>query len=156
MATAETITRHLRRHRFAVLGYSAEDDVYCPECLRGAAGLSPSREDSRGKPIIPLYLADPTVREEVCCHCERQLIDILPSVEPPTVYEIARLAHDPDSTIIRKRSIGTLILDVSGHGSLFVKELQERFYIFPDDRPAEKPVIQVHARPPTIRRGQLR
>jgi hypothetical protein len=62
---------------FAVLGYSADDAVWCPACLRTTAGLSPGRPDTSGKPILPLFARDATMREEVCENCERSLHDLL-------------------------------------------------------------------------------
>ena len=67
----------LARTPFAVLGYSAEDAVWCPACLRSAAGLSPGRTDTGGNPIVPLYARDAAVREEICGNCERSLYELL-------------------------------------------------------------------------------
>ncbi len=68
---------------FAVLGYSADDAVWCPACLRSGAGLSPGRPDSLGKPIVPLFARDATMREEVCENCERLLYDLLAAGRAP-------------------------------------------------------------------------
>lgn len=78
-ATAtEQLRTLLDRRPFAVLGYSAEGSVWCPGCLRAAAGLSPSRgSDSDGKPILPLHARDETARGESCDNCGKLLIDIL-------------------------------------------------------------------------------
>jgi len=46
-------------------------------CLRTAAGLSPGRADTSGKPIVPLYARDAAVREEICDNCEQSLYDLL-------------------------------------------------------------------------------
>jgi hypothetical protein len=75
--TDEVVAEIIARRPFAVLGYSAEDAVWCPACLRAAAGLSPERPDTSGKPIVPLYARDGAVREEVCENCERSLYDLL-------------------------------------------------------------------------------
>lgn len=87
--TDEAMAQILARRPFAVLGYSAEDAVWCPACLRSAAGLSPGRADACGQPIIPLYARDAAVREEVCENCERSLYDLLAAgraaVEPKAV-----------------------------------------------------------------------
>ena len=73
-----TLQELTSRRRFIVLGYSAERSTWCPQCLRTAAGLSPGRgTDSDGKPILPLYAADPAVREETCDYCQKPLVDIL-------------------------------------------------------------------------------
>ncbi len=78
MAAADEILAEIvSRKPFAVLGYSAEDAVWCPRCLRSAAGLSPGRVDTRGRPVTPLYVRDRAVREEVCDNCERSLVDLL-------------------------------------------------------------------------------
>ena len=92
-ATAsETLHQLTSRRRFIVLGYSAEGSTWCPQCLRSAAGLSPSRgTDSDGEPILPLYAADPTVQEETCDYCHKPLVDLLLACEsvrpkpPPSV-----------------------------------------------------------------------
>ena len=39
---------------FTVLGYSANDEVFCPACLRSTTGLGPSDADYNGRPILPL------------------------------------------------------------------------------------------------------
>jgi len=75
--TDEAVKQLLARRPFAVLGYSAEDAVWCPACLRSAAGLSPGRPDTCGQPIVPLYARDSAVREEICENCERSLYDLL-------------------------------------------------------------------------------
>lgn len=73
----EAMKQLLARRPFAVLGYSAEDAVWCPACLRSAAGLSPGRSDTCGQPIVPLYARDAAVREEICENCERSLYGLL-------------------------------------------------------------------------------
>ena len=74
----EQLRALLDRRRFTVLGYSTEDAVWCPSCLRSAAGLSPARgTDYDGKPILPLYARDETVREETCDNCGRSLLERL-------------------------------------------------------------------------------
>ncbi len=73
----EVVAQVISRKPFAVLGYSADDAVWCPSCLRTAGGLSPGRPDTSGNPILPLFARDATVREEVCENCERSLHDLL-------------------------------------------------------------------------------
>ena len=73
----EIVAQIVSKKPFAVLGYSADDAVWCPVCLRTAAGLSPGRPDTSGKPILPLFARDATMREEVCENCERSLRDLL-------------------------------------------------------------------------------
>jgi hypothetical protein len=93
-ATLQELTS---RRRFIVLGYSAEGSTWCPQCLRSAAGLSPSRgTDSDGKPILPLYAAEPAVQEETCGYCQKPLVDLLLACEsvrpkpPPSVTATLR------------------------------------------------------------------
>ena len=93
-ATLQELTS---RRRFIVLGYSAEGSTWCPQCLRTAAGLSPSRgTDSDGKPILPLYAAEPAVQEETCGYCQKPLVDVLLACEsvrpkqPPSVTATLR------------------------------------------------------------------
>ena len=78
-ATAsEQLQSLVSRRPFVVLGYSAEDSAWCPTCLRIAAGLSPTRgSDYDGKPILPLYARDVTVREQVCDNCGKPLVELL-------------------------------------------------------------------------------
>jgi hypothetical protein len=73
----EVVAQIVSRKPFAVLGYSAEDAVWCPRCLRSAAGLAPGRVDTAGRPVVPLYARDASVREEVCDNCERSLHELL-------------------------------------------------------------------------------
>ena len=90
--TDEVVAQIVARRPFAVLGYSAEDAVWCPACLRSGAGLSPGRPDGSGKPIVPLFARDDAVREEVCENCERTLCELLaagrsaPEPEPVTAH----------------------------------------------------------------------
>ena len=75
---AEQLQSLLDRRPFSVLGFSAADSVWCPTCLRFAAGLSPALgSDYDGKPILPLYARDATVREQICDNCGEQLVDLL-------------------------------------------------------------------------------
>ena len=66
---------------FTVLGYSANDEVFCPACLRSTTGLGPADADYNGRPIIPLYAADPTVQEECCTYCGASLLDLRVTAE---------------------------------------------------------------------------
>lgn len=61
---------------FTVLGYSANDEVFCPPCLRSTTGLGPWDADYNGRPIIPLYAADSTVQEERCTYCDASLLEL--------------------------------------------------------------------------------
>ncbi len=73
----EVVAPVISKKPFAVRGYSADDAVWCPACLRSAGGLSPGRPDTSGKPILPLFARDASGREEVCEYCERSLHDLL-------------------------------------------------------------------------------
>jgi hypothetical protein len=61
---------------FAILGYSANDEVFCPPCLRATTGLTGSDIDYNGRPILPLYAADKTVHEECCTYCGAWLLGV--------------------------------------------------------------------------------
>ena len=61
---------------FTILGYSANDEVLCPACLRATTGLSPSDLDYNGRHIVPLYAADQTVQEECCTYCGASLLEL--------------------------------------------------------------------------------
>lgn len=71
--------------RFTVLGYSANDDVWCLACLRAATGLNPDDADYEGRPILPLYAGEPAVLEEVCNYCRSPLLDLLMQAEAARV-----------------------------------------------------------------------
>ena len=60
---------------FAVLGYSANDEILCPSCLHSTTGLAPSDLDYNGRPIVPLYFADTSVHEECCTYCDASLLE---------------------------------------------------------------------------------
>jgi hypothetical protein len=70
---------------FTVLGYSANDEVFCPSCLRASTGLRPSDADYNSRPILPLYACDPSVHDEACTYCGGSLLGL-------------RLAADLDRT----------------------------------------------------------
>ncbi|WP_242392140.1 hypothetical protein [Anaeromyxobacter oryzisoli] len=61
---------------FTILGYSANDEVFCPGCLRATTGLAPSDVDYNGRPILPLYAADSSVQEECCTYCGVSLLEL--------------------------------------------------------------------------------
>ncbi len=93
--TDTVVAEIVARRPFAVLGYSADDAVWCPACLRSAAGLSPGRPDTSGKPILPLFARDAAVREEVCENCDRSLYELLAAgrgaAEPKAVIAQVRV-----------------------------------------------------------------
>lgn len=97
-ATAiEQLRSLLDRRPFTVLGYSAEGAVWCPSCLRSAAGLSPSRgSDYEGKPIVLLHARDEAVRGESCDNCGKLLVDILlghDAVRPEQARPVTAMLH---------------------------------------------------------------
>jgi hypothetical protein len=61
---------------FTVLGYSANDEVFCPSCLRSSTGLAPSNADYNGRSILPLYACDRTVHDECCTYCGASLLGL--------------------------------------------------------------------------------
>ena len=61
---------------FTVLGYSANDEVFCAACLKSTTGLGPADTDYNGRPILPLYAADSTVQEECCTYCGSSLLEL--------------------------------------------------------------------------------
>lgn len=146
------VNRMLRRHRFAVLGYSAEDETYCPQCLRLATGLSPHSVDTNGKPVLALYACDSTMHEEVCTNCHQRLVDLVPGLQPTLQFRVYRRVSEPDSTIVRNVPVGTMLLHGDGRGVLFADRLGERFEIFPGESRAVQAVRTATAKPPIIRR----
>lgn len=102
----------LNKSPFAVLGYSAEDQVWCPSCLHQAAGLKPGLPDTNGRLVQTLYLVDTTTRDERCGHCDMPLVALHPrlqepapavAAEPPSpAYKTTVTARPP---VIRRRAI---------------------------------------------------
>jgi hypothetical protein len=117
------LTQFLSRSRFAALGYSAEDDVYCPDCLRFATGFAPGQIDTTGRPVQTLFLADTTVHEETCCNCHRKLTDILADRLEPTTFQVIRIVRD-ETTHVRKEPVGLLVLSPSQKGRLYLNFLE--------------------------------
>jgi hypothetical protein len=105
----EKLSVLLRRRRFAVIGYSAEDETYCPACLRFSTGLSPGKLDTNNKPVLPLYARDETMHDERCTSCHRNLLDLLldPDVEPTVTVPVPAekpLPVEPRPPIIRRHA----------------------------------------------------
>jgi len=146
------VSRLLRRHRFAVLGYSAEDETYCPQCLRLATGLSPHGVDTNGKPILPLHACDRSFHDEVCTNCHQRLIDLVPGLQPTLHFRVFRRVTDPGSTIVRSVPVGTMLLHGDGRGVLFTDTLNETYEIFPGESHALETSYTATAHPPIIRR----
>ena len=85
---------------FTVLGYSANDEVLCPSCLRSTTGLAPSDLDYNGRHIVPLYFADTSVHEECCTYCGASLL------EKRLVAESEREARTPAFGVEKLRHRG--------------------------------------------------
>jgi hypothetical protein len=144
------VARLLKRHRFAVLGYSAEDETYCPQCLRLSTGLSPHGIDTNGKPVLPLHACDPSFHEEVCISCHQPLVDLVPGLQPTLTFKVFRRVTEPDSTIVRQLPAGTLVLHGDGRGVLYADAIGEKYEIFPGESHATEVVETVTARPPIV------
>jgi hypothetical protein len=149
---AARVKRLLRRRRFAVLGYSAEDETYCPQCLRLATGLSPQGVDTNGKPVLALYACDPTMHEEVCSNCHQRLVDLVPGLQPTLQLRVYRRVCEAGTTIVKSVPIGTMLLHGDGRGVLFTNMFNEPFEIFPGESRAEEITFTPTANPPVIRR----
>lgn len=144
----------VRRRPFAVLGYSAEDETYCPTCLRLATGLSPHGIDTSGRPILALFAREPLVRDEICCSCRSRLVDLVPGLQPSITFGVQRRIQVPDSTTVRFVPVGTMVLHADGRGILFTNLLEEPFLIFKGEGSTPEPAEMEAsaARPPVIRR----
>ena len=101
MTTNSKVRGRTALRPFTVLGYSANDEVLCHACLRATTGLHPGDPDYDGRPVLPLYVAEATVREESCTYCGRGLLGLaLESTGPlgeaptkPTVEEFRHQGH---------------------------------------------------------------
>ena len=146
--TTQRLSRVVTRHRFAVLGYSAEDEVWCPKCLREAAGLTPDGPDSNGRPILPLFAADKSVLEERCTYCGTNLLDLLPGTQPPTLYKLTR--KRVNGTIVTHEPVGTFVLNQDGSGVIYFNHLSSPCQVFSNDgAPAD---VTVLPKPPVLRK----
>jgi hypothetical protein len=141
----------LRRRPFIVLGYSADDETWCPTCLRVGDGLSPNRLDYDGNPVLPLYAADLTVRDETCCYCHERLLDLVPALQL-TRFTVQRRYTEPDSTIARYAPLGLGILDGTGRGALYLNSDSDTYVLEPLTPDAQAPALAATPRPPRIRR----
>jgi hypothetical protein len=146
------VSRLLRRHRFAVLGYSAEDETYCPQCLRLATGLSPHGIDTNGKAVLPLHACDPSFHEEVCTNCHQKLVDLVPGLQPTIQFRVFRRMTEEGSTIVRNVPVGTMILHGDGRGVFFANALGQTYEVFPGESRALETSYSPVAQPPIIRR----
>jgi len=149
---AARVARLVHRRPFAVLGYSAEDETYCPQCLRLATGLSPHTLDTNGKPVLPLYARDTTMHDEVCISCHQRLVDLIPGLQPTLSFRVFRRVTEAGSTIVRHVPVGTMLLHGDGRGVLFTNVLDEALQIWPGESQATETSYTPTARPPIIRR----
>lgn len=146
--TTQRLSRVVTRHRFAVLGYSAEDEVWCPSCLRTAAGLSPSGADSNGRPILPLFAADKSLHDERCSYCDQRLMDLVPGTKPPTIY---KLTHKRvTGTIVTQEPAGTILLNQDGSGVIYFNHSNAPCQIFPNE--GTPPEVKIVPRQPILRK----
>jgi hypothetical protein len=149
------VGRLLHRHRFAILGYSAEDETYCPQCLRLSTGLSPHSVDTNGKPVLALHACDRSFHDEVCVSCHQRLVDLVPGLQPTLKFKVYRRVTDPGSTIVRNVPVGTMLLHGDGRGVLFTNMLDQPLEIFPGESRATEVVLTVTPKPPTIHRRHV-
>ena len=149
---------------FTVLGYSANDEVFCPACLRSTTGLGPSDTDYNGRPILPLYAADGTVQEECCTYCGASLLELR------LVTEAERERTEPELHVEKTRHRGrqpALRFDRVPRASIRTELKQAgwrwdpvaQLWWWPKGAPVPVPAslnlpppAKVVARPPTIRR----
>lgn len=149
---AARLSRFLSRRPYSVLGYSAEDEVWCPTCLRVAAGLVPGLPDTDGKPVQALYAADRTVHEEVCNNCHQKLLDLVPALQPPTQLTIARRVRVPDSTIVKYEPIGLALIDATDRGVVYLNVLDEPCYLSAAEPETLVSPVAATPKPPLIRK----
>ncbi len=150
---------------FTVLGYSANDEVFCPACLRSTTGLGPSDADYNSRPILPLYAADKTVQEECCTYCGASLLELR------LVAEAERERTEPELHVEKTRHRGrqpALRFDRVPPASIRTELKQTgwrwdpvaQLWWWPKGAPVPVPAslnltpppAKVVARPPTIRR----
>ncbi|HEX8958620.1 MAG TPA: hypothetical protein VF770_02235 [Solirubrobacterales bacterium] len=148
-----------------VLGYSANDEVLCPSCLRSTTGLNPSCLDYEGRPILPLYAGDPTVLEESCTYCGRSLLELRAMAEaeqahaaPP--FHVEKTRHRGRRPALRfdRRPPETILGDLRALGWRW--DPAARLWWWPAGAPVPVPATlglppptpKVTARPPVVRR----
>ncbi len=153
MQTFKTrLARLLARRPYSVLGYSAEDEVWCPTCLRLATGLAPGRPDTNGKLVQVLYAADRSVHEEVCTNCHANLVDLVPALQPATQLTIARRVHVPDSTVVKYEPVGIAVLEGSNRGVLYLNFLDGPCYLVATEDELSNSPPPATAKPPVVRK----
>ena len=147
-----------------VLGYSANDEVLCPSCLRSTTGLNPSCLDYDGRPILPLYAGDPTVLEESCTYCGNSLLELRAAAEAERAQSIAfdveKTRHRGRRPALRfdRRPPETILRELRALGWRW--DPAARLWWWPAGAPVPipaalglpPPIPKVTARPPIVRR----
>ena len=151
---------------FTVLGFSANDEVLCHACLRSTTGLGPADLDYNGRPILPLYAADPTVQEESCTYCGYLLLDLslhaeAKRAEPVTVLCVEQTGYQgsyPALKFVDRRAPANVLKDLKD--AAWRREAVARYCWWHKGLPAVVPASlglpppppKVTARPPIIRK----
>ena len=59
-----------------VIGYTADADIWCPECAIEAYGTDlDNRRDSEGNDVHPIFASDEFSGEYVCNRCNQPLME---------------------------------------------------------------------------------
>ena len=150
---------------FTVLGYSANDEVFCRSCLRSTTGLGPSCLDYNSRPILPLYAGDLTVHEECCTYCGRSLLELRLVTEADRAkaapaFQVAKTRHRGRQPALRfdHRPPVTILNELKESGWRW--DASARLWWWPKGVPVAVPVVlglpppapRVSAHPPVIRR----
>ncbi len=150
---------------FTVLGYSANDEVFCPSCLRSTTGLGPSCLDYNSRPILPLYAGDLTVHEECCTYCGASLLALRLAAEvdrakAAPAFQVEKTRHHGRQPALRfdRRPPVTILKELKENGWRW--DTSARLWWWPKGAPVAVPVIlglphpapRLIARPPVIRK----
>jgi hypothetical protein len=154
---------------FTVLGYSANDEVFCAACLRSTTGLGPSDTDYNGRPILPLYAADPTVQEERCTYCGSSLLELRAAAESQRekatlAFQVEKTRHHGGRPALRFGQKPPEGIRAELRRAGWRWDPVARLWWWPKGAPVPVPAslnlpppgTKVVARPPTIRRGAAR
>ena len=154
---------------FTVLGYSANDEVFCPACLRSTTGLGLSDADYNGRPILPLYAADSTVQEECCTYCGESLLELRAAAvaerakdEPKVQVEKTRHHGRQPALRFDRKPPEEIRVELRRAGWRW--DPVARLWWWPKGAPVPvpaslnlpAPAAKLAARPPTIRRAAAR
>jgi hypothetical protein len=151
---------------FTVLGYSANDEVFCPSCLRSTTGLGPSDADYNGRPILPLYAADSTVQEECCTYCRASLLELRIAAEAERArtkpeLHVEKTRHRGRQPALRFDRVPPANVRTELKQAGWRWDPVAQLWWWPKGAPVPvpaslnlpPPATKVIARPPTIRRG---